>query len=51
MRYKQLLKGAFLISILFFYFLTTSCKNINNVQKVSSEEKTNIIVGANQLDK
>jgi len=47
MRRKQLSKGIFLISTLFFYFLTISC----NAQKVSSKEKPDIIVGANQLDK
>jgi uncharacterized protein YbbC (DUF1343 family) len=47
MRRKQLSKGIFLISTLFFYFLTISC----NAQKVSSKEKPEIIVGANQLDK
>jgi uncharacterized protein YbbC (DUF1343 family) len=53
MRRKQLSKGVFLISTLFFlYFLTISCnQSLNNVQKVSSEEKPDIIVGANQLDK
>jgi uncharacterized protein YbbC (DUF1343 family) len=52
MRRKQLSKGVFLISTLFFYFLTISCnQTLNNVQKVSSEEKPDIIVGANQLDK
>jgi uncharacterized protein YbbC (DUF1343 family) len=47
MRNKQLSKGIFLISTIFFCFLTISC----NTQKVSSKEKPNIIVGANQLDK
>jgi uncharacterized protein YbbC (DUF1343 family) len=52
MRRKQLSKGIFLISTLFFYFLAISCNQTpNNVQKVSSEEKPDIIVGANQLDK
>ena len=52
MRHKQLSKGIILISTLFFYLLTISCNQTpNNVQKVAPEEKPDIIVGANQLDK